>query len=1046
MILTLEMLVKNPLFFHSLKPGIDMFIKTIGCLFTSIFTLCFWGTRVFAQKDVELKWAKAIYNNQPFPGSVSPSAITTDAAGNIYVAGSFLSNADFDPGPGVKNLSSAGGNDIFIAKYSAEGNLVFAHGFGNTQNDLADDIAVNAAGEIFITGGFAGKVFFTTGNTGTLLTSTKPNIGDVFFAKFTNDGVLKYARNIGSTYGATARGIAADPEGNIVITGYFSGTIDFDPSPATQHFAGDFSYDAFFAKYDHNGNLVFAKVLAGLNDDIGIAVAISQTQDIWIAGQFSGTIDIDPDVVGVSNLTSAGSQDVFFARFTNTGLLQFGNKIGGTGAESIKDMVVDENANMYLSGSFNSTVDFDPGEPVKNHVSAGQADIFLAGYNQLGQYIFSGSMGNTGMDEGNGLALDGGGNIFVTGVFSGTVDFNPGDGVANLTASGPNDIFVGKFSLQGVYSFSFRVGGSGFENGQAITWQQGKGIICTGNFAGLVDFDPGVGTANKSTVDFSLSNGYLATYNPAGQYRFVSTMGNYLLRPILLPDEGRAVTTDAMGNVYVTGQFTGTLQFRTSPTTTLLVSKGGSDIFFAKFDSTGQPLWAFSMGSTLDDKGLSIKIAHNQHIYVSGNFKREVDFDPGPGVSNLVSAGGVNDTNDDIFMAGYLPDGSFSFAKVIGGTGAETLGEAVLDSLGNLYITGSFAGMADFNPSVENSMLNSAGGTDIFLAKYDSNGNYLFAKAMGGTGTDRGAGLGLMPDGSLILAGYTSGVGDINPGAEVFNTAGRGSFFASYDAAGNFGWGKSFAGMLEVMAISIGKSGKIFIAGDFFNTVDMDPGESVNTITNVPGSFQNNIFFAGYSRTGDFLFARGMGNNFSSHIAEIETDSLDHIFISGSVLDNFDFDPGPVTAMLIRGFTRNGFLAAYDSTGQYLFATGMGGLTYAETQRIALDKQGDIYATGYFSAKGNFGSSISNTLLEAPNFNDIFIARYSMLNNVYKTAINGNWSNPATWMGGQVPPAGAVIWVGHILQIDVNVSCKSILFLEGGQLQVAPGILVDISG
>jgi len=187
-------------------------------------------------------------------------------------------------------------------------------------------------------------------------------------------------------------------------------------------------------------------------------------------------------------------------------------------------------------------------------------------------------------------------------------------------------------------------------------------------------------------------------------------------------DSGRSITTDASGNVYTTGYFQNTVDFNPGSGVSNLVSNGSYDIFISKLDANGNFIWAKSMGGTSSDYGYSITTDASGNVYTTGSFAGTVDFDPGSGVSNLVSNG-----SSDIFIQKLDANGNFLWAKSMGGTSYDSGTSITTDASGNVYTTGTFTGIVDFDPSFSISNLNSSGGY-TFIQKLDANGNFIWAE------------------------------------------------------------------------------------------------------------------------------------------------------------------------------------------------------------------------------------------------------------------------------------------------------------------------------
>jgi len=399
-------------------------------------------SNLFAQS---YQWAKGIGSTNYDYGN----SIATDASGNVYITGYFSSTADFDPGAGTANLTSAGIDDIFFAKYDNNGNYLWAKRIGSTDNDRGYSIATDAGGNVYITGDFRGTADFDPGAGTVNLTSA--GYLDIFFAKYDNNGNYLWAKRIGSTDYDTGYSIATDVGGNVYITGNFSGTADFDPGAGIANITSAGLGDIFFAKYNTNGNYIWAKSIGGTSSDFGIgrSIATDAGGNVYITGYFSGTADFDPGA-GTANLTSAGYLDIFFAKYDNNGNYLWAKSIGSTDYDDHGNSIAtDTGGNVYITGDFCGTADFDPGSGTASLSSNGVIAIFFAKYNTNGNYLWAKSIGSTSF--GRSIATDAGGNVYITGFFGDTVDFDPGAGTANLTSAGCYDIFFAKYnSLTGI--------------------------------------------------------------------------------------------------------------------------------------------------------------------------------------------------------------------------------------------------------------------------------------------------------------------------------------------------------------------------------------------------------------------------------------------------------------------------------------------------------------------------------------------------------------------------------------------------------------------
>jgi hypothetical protein len=287
----------------------------------------------------------------------------------------------------------------------------------------------------------------------------------------------------------------------VYVTGYFEGTADFDPGPGVDSHTSNGWEDAFLSKFDSSGSFQWAKTWGGSDDDNGLDVAVDGSGNVYVTGSFEGTADFDPDP-GVDNHTSNGEYDVFLAKFDSSGSFQWAKTWGGTGEDDGYAVAVDGSGNVYVTSYFEDTVDFDPGPGVDFHTSNGYYDVFLSKFDSSGSFQWAITWGgSSGWDYGYGVAVDGSGDVYVTGYFYGTVDFDPGPGVDEHWSNGYADVFLSKFDSSGSFEWARTWGGTDSNGGCAVAVYGSGNVYVIGYFYGKVDFDPGPG------VDEHWSNG-----------------------------------------------------------------------------------------------------------------------------------------------------------------------------------------------------------------------------------------------------------------------------------------------------------------------------------------------------------------------------------------------------------------------------------------------------------------------------------------------------------------------------------------------------------
>jgi hypothetical protein len=331
-------------------------------------------------------------------------SVATDSMGNVVVIGSFTGTINLGGGA----LVSAGGVDLFVAKLDGNGNHLWSERFGDAADQHGQAIAIDGMGNVFITGDFAGSVDFGDG--------VLKSVGgvDLFIAKLDADGNHKWSKRFGDAADQTAGGIAADSVGNVFATGQFTGAIDFGDGLLTS--AG--GLDLFVAKLDANGNHLWSERFGSAYAyEYSNGLAIDGGDDVLLTGSFGGVIDF-----GDGPLTSAGGADLFVAKLDASGNHKWSKRFGDGDGQAGKSLSVDGLGNVVLTGSFYGVIDFG-GDALP---SAGGADIFVAKLDARGNHVWSQSFGDPADQIGESIAVTSAGSVFLTGNYGGQVDFGCG--------------------------------------------------------------------------------------------------------------------------------------------------------------------------------------------------------------------------------------------------------------------------------------------------------------------------------------------------------------------------------------------------------------------------------------------------------------------------------------------------------------------------------------------------------------------------------------------------------------------------------------------
>ena len=442
-------------------------------------------------------------------------------------------------------------------------------------------------------------------------------------------------------------------------------------------------------------------------------------------------------------------------------------------------------------------------------------------------------VGDIGAEVVADMVVDPAGGIYLTGTFSETADFDPGAGVAARTSLGSTDVFVAKYS-GGALVWVAQIGGTGAERVTSLARDAAGNLYIGGAFEGSTDFDPGAGV--QVLTSLGGEDGFVVKLSAVGDFIWTRRVGG------LDADQVTGVAVDATGRTYATGVFSGSagLLPALGPT---IVSTGAQDIFLLGLDAAGAVGFFFPIGGIDTDRADAIAVTSGGVVVIGGTFRGSATFDPGSTITQLTSQGG-----GDALLAGYATDGTFLWARAVGGIAEEEIraGGLAPDLEGGVVATGTFTGSTDFDAGTGMTIRTSLGDTDWFAVRYDGSGAFRSVFAVGSPAADPAPRPAADPDGSLLLTGGFSGAVDFDPGSGSMVIASLGSagatdaFVAKYTFAGGLTWVSRFGeGTSEAerqnrgVAVAPFPSGGVVTAGQFFGSPDFDPGAPAFRLTSL---------------------------------------------------------------------------------------------------------------------------------------------------------------------------------------------------------------------
>jgi len=465
-----------------------------------------------------------------------------------------------------------------------------------------------------------------------------------------------WVKGFGGTLNDVGSAVAVDSSGNIVLAGWFKGTANFGGGNLNS--AGGATL--VVAKYSNLGVHQWSFGFGSTGDEQPTCVGVDASGNIYVAGYFTGTGNL-----GGTNLVCAGQYDCFLAKYSSTGTHLWSERFGSTGIDQFNGLTIDSHGNVVVVGTFAGTVNFGGTNLLSLFGSSFDTvpAIVLAKYAPTGAHIWSETFANNNNNYGNAIAIDSGDNAFLTGQYSGYVDFGGG---RLASPTGPNPLFyVAKMNSNGGYVFAKSRGGTGSQNGKGnVIAVDGNGdVIVGGGFYKSTDLGGGAITGIAVNQDC-----FIAKYSGVD--------GSYIWANPITGNNGawpNGLRCDSHNNPVMVGYYFGTFNFGARTISSVSLSY---DIFAVKYSSAGTPVWANSYGGTATDWGNAVAFDSSDHPIITGLFAGTASF----GGFSLTSAGA-----SDAFL---MQLSSSNNTWYVATTGNDTTGDG---SLGNPWATGTKA-------------------------------------------------------------------------------------------------------------------------------------------------------------------------------------------------------------------------------------------------------------------------------------------------------------------------------------------------------------------
>ena len=461
--------------------------------------------------------------------------------------------------------------------------LQFANGVGATGSGSVDvesnAVTNDVTGNVFITGSLQGTANFNPGGTSANISSAGNR--DIFLAKYAKSGLLTWAKDLrGGDASSVAQGaaISVDGSGNVIVSGTFTGTVNFDPGAGNTSFTASGRNDVFIAKYDPSGNLLWARDIVGTSGTIdeGYALAVDPSGNVAVAGSYQSAATF-----GSTTLNAGGMFEGFVAKLNPSGQFLWAKSTTGSGSSVTQTagLTIDASGNVISAGFYSGTVNFDPNGGTSTPPSASSRAIFVQKLDASGNLVWAQGIAGSDINQANSVVADPSGNLYVTGTFTGQVNFDAGTGSTLLNAGGYEDPFLMKLSAAGKLAWAKDLSLTGFNFGQGtgVAVDGFGNVFAAGYFAGVMTLDPtAAGAKLTSAGGFDV---FTAEYDGTGNFIAAQSGGGTGF------DANFGIGVNSTGQVAIAGRYTGPATFGS----VTLPAQPSKSIYVAQLNSFQPP-------------------------------------------------------------------------------------------------------------------------------------------------------------------------------------------------------------------------------------------------------------------------------------------------------------------------------------------------------------------------------------------------------------------------------------------------------------------------
>jgi len=831
--------------------------------------------------------------------------IVKDSDGNIYYVGQYLFHADFDPSADSLILTAEGDKDVFILKTDGAGNLIWAKSFGSRGTDNGNAIHLDKDGNILVGGYFEGisnidPLGRTPDYAGRWETTG-------FVAKFSSTGNHLWTALIEGDDEDEVWDVTTDTANNVYMTGVYEIDVDLDPGVGEVRHSSNGNSVSFIEKLDKDGNYVWGHVIknSSSNASYGFKIVENKGSIYWLGGN-TGSFDFDfgsgsavKSNEGVAllkmNLNSefewvrhyrteftpfnnsyslvfddlenlyvlcdlksflvleegtsypANSYNQFVEKITDAGSPLWTDVFSSDTSFNFFDMQLDADKNLVLVGGYSDNFDVDPSAGVMQIESQSlNSNLLLLQLDNDGQYHNHKAYGRGASKSIKRVLPVGSGEYIVTGEVYDSVNLSPLKGGKLMVYSqGSSDVFFQKLS-----ACAPTYGVDSLTACDSLTWIDGityydndtSAQFCLVNSTGcdsVVTLNLAVTTLDLTVVK---DNDLFVSQEQGALYQWLDCTNNH---------------AQLVSEVSATYQASGTGSFAVE-----VMKNGCIDTTVCVGLLSKNDIFGLIAGGGTNDYARAVTSDSDGNLYVTGVFNETIDFDPGSGVTELTPKG-----ISDVFVLKFTASGTLVWAKAIGGNYGDAVQNLAVDHNGNVIVVGQFYGTFDFDPSASDFNL-TVSGVGMYVTKLDSDGDFLWAKAMASDDETIIQSVAVDSENNIIYCGTLQDSTDMNPDplitdkvVSAFNRQAQIGFVSKLDASGNLIWNKIIEGEVTVapLKVVVTPDDGVATLGYASAGMDIDPGPNFEWIKN-SSTTDRKIFLQRLTKNGDYLWGKTYGS------------------------------------------------------------------------------------------------------------------------------------------------------------------------------------------